>query len=265
MASAIAVAVACSLTVAVDLAGACSCMPMDAGARLADGEVAFVGTVTAKQEVGPVGDPPMGNEYDYTVAVERSFNADLPEEITLRGNSIGAACGFSSTVGRRIGAFLYREDGRWTTYSCSLVPPDDLIAAADAPPPPPPLGVPQVVGGTPDSWLRLRTYFGKASVPGVGGLTVRTRGRVTIRVDRPAKAVRVTLAGRHGKPVGNSRRAHRRNDGRRLWAVRMPRRIPARTRRLDVAVTYSDDSSATFVVALTVKRDAARSAACPAR
>lgn len=260
--AAITVVVACSLTVGIDVAGACSCALVAPGDRLAEGTPALVGTVTAKQEVGPIGDPPMGTEYEYTVAVERAFNADLPQEIKLRGHTMGAACGFTWTVGQRVGAFLYREGDGWTTGSCNLVAPDKLIAAADAPPQPP-VG-PRVIGGDDQTWLRLRTFAGTQNVPGEGRLTVRPRGRVAIRTDRPAREVRITLAGLHGKPVGRSRLAVPRNDGRRLWTVRLPHKIRPRAKRLDVAVTYGDGSSATFVVGLTVKRPAA-SAACRER
>jgi len=258
-----ATAVVVSLTVGVDVAGACSCAFSAPSERLAEGSPALVGTVTAKREVGPIGDPPMGTEYDYTVAVERAFNADLPQEITLRGNTMGAACGFSATVGQRIGAFLNRDGDQWATNSCSLVAPDELIAAADAAPPPPPV-VHDVIGGATDSWMRLRTSYGKTTVPGKGRLTVRPKGRIAIRVDSPARAVRVTLAGPRGKPLDRSRAASRKNDGRSLWTVRLPREIRPRAKRLDVAVSYSDGSSATFVVALTVKRPDSR-AACAGR
>jgi hypothetical protein len=127
------VALVGALAVVPGLAHGCSCVPMDAGQRLSAGTPAVIGVVIDKQGAGSVGDPPIDQFYSYTVRVERAFNADLGHELTIRGNTNGAACGFSWSVGQRIGAFLYRNGDRWETNSCSLAAPAALEAGAKEP------------------------------------------------------------------------------------------------------------------------------------
>lgn len=108
--------------VAAEPVVSCSCVRPDAREWLAEGRPAFVGEVISKRRVGGGGVP----VYEYRVAVERQFNAELGPELTLRSPSSEASCGWSWDVGDRVGGFLYREDGRWATNLCLLVGPVEL-------------------------------------------------------------------------------------------------------------------------------------------
>ena len=56
--------------------------------------------------------------------------------VDVESASNGAACGLETTIGARIGLFLERRAGRWTSSLCWQVSPDDLLAAAQPLPPP---------------------------------------------------------------------------------------------------------------------------------
>ena len=117
---------AISVAIGADLARACSCAPTDPRDRLADGEPAVIGEVEARRTVEST---PAGEVFEYTVRVERGLNASLGPVVMIRGASNGGACGFRWEVGQRVGAFLWREGGNWTTGLCSLVSPAALAAA----------------------------------------------------------------------------------------------------------------------------------------
>ncbi len=116
--------VAATAAVGVDQAGACTCAPLDPRDRLADGDPAVLGEVVARRATEPAG-------YAYTVRVEDAFNATLGAEVVIDGGSMSAACGFTWRVGQRVGAFLHREAGEWTTDLCSLIAPAELRRALE--------------------------------------------------------------------------------------------------------------------------------------
>lgn len=115
---------------------ACSCAELDPRERLGDGDVAFIGRVAAKRALG--GSRSFDERYEYTLAVERDFNADLGPELTISSITSGATCGFEWEPGQRVAAFLYRQGGEWSTSLCSLVSPAELVRATV--PYPTPLG-----------------------------------------------------------------------------------------------------------------------------
>ena len=123
------VMLAVSVAVGADLARACSCAGIDPRDRLAEGEAAVIGKVTASKTAET---SPSGQIVEYTVQVERAFNASLGEEVRVRGETNEGICGFTWKVGERVGAFLTRNGEHWTTGLCSLVSPRDLTAATKA-------------------------------------------------------------------------------------------------------------------------------------
>lgn len=242
-------------------AAACSCALVDPVERLANGDPALIGEVTARRPLDPPKDLPPDAVYEYDVRVERELNVDLPETVTLSSYTNGAACGFEWDVGQRVGAFLYSSDDGWATNLCMLVAPAKLQAAA----------------AVNDPRLRLRaSWRGRAVRAGVGPvalttatasrfvdypppilrrLPVRPRARVKLRLGAPAESVVFSLAPARGVKFGRDRRA-RRADGR-TWFARLPRRIPRRFDRLAVHVELSDGSSVNFGVGIKPARRAA--------
>ena len=112
----------------VDQAGACSCAGLDPRDRLAEGEPAVVGEVVSRRAVEG---RPFDSVYEYTVRVEADFNSALGPEVVITSGTSSGACGFTWEVGQRVGAFLYREAGAWSTNLCSLVEPAELERALD--------------------------------------------------------------------------------------------------------------------------------------
>jgi hypothetical protein len=126
--AALLVAVAVTVALDVDDAGACSCAGTDPRDRLAKGEPAVIGRVVAKR---PQADTLFGDPgFDYTVRVERALNADLGPEVTVTAGRRSPTCGLEWTLGERIGAFVRRFRDRWATNLCSLVAPGELRRAA---------------------------------------------------------------------------------------------------------------------------------------
>jgi hypothetical protein len=119
-------ALAVVAAVGVQRAGACSCAGVDPRERLADGEAALVGRVVAKR---PSQDVPFGEGYQYTVRVERQFHVELGSEVLLAAGANEGSCGFEWEVGERVGTFLQRDGGDWTTNLCQLVEPAELERA----------------------------------------------------------------------------------------------------------------------------------------
>ena len=112
----------------VDPAGACSCAGLDPRDRLAAGTPAVTGEVLSRRRLD---EQPGDTTFEYTVRVERAFNASPGSEIVITSGSNSGACGFTWRVGQRVGAFLEEGEGRWTTNLCSLVEPAELERALD--------------------------------------------------------------------------------------------------------------------------------------
>ena len=117
---------ALATAVGVDRAGACSCAAVDPRDWLAAGRTAVIGEVTAGRRVET---PSEGPVQEYTLRVERGFNASLAPVISIRTGSNQGSCGFTLEVGDRVAAFLSRRDGAWNTSLCALTDPAELVAA----------------------------------------------------------------------------------------------------------------------------------------
>jgi hypothetical protein len=258
---AILAALAGILALAPGLARACSCAPLDAGERLRAGTPAVIGEVLDKKDVGSIGDPPSDHLYVYTVRVERAFNLEPQGKIAIRGNTNGAACGFSWSVGDRIGAFLYRYRGEWTTSSCGEIAPAELEAAAEEPAPPRPTEPGRQPDGGPgsDDTPALRARRGARVVNGaprsgtrLERLAVKPGARIRLRLDKPAQAVRVGLARPDGRALTRMRSALAVGGDQRLaWLTKLPRSLPRRTDRLLVAIDYGGER-VTLAVGLAI-------------
>lgn len=120
----VVLALAIAAAIGVEIARACSCALLDPRDRLEEGTAAVVGHVTARRATDAD-----GRGYAYTIAVERALNAELGAEVEVEAGANEGACGFTWMVGEPIGAFLYREEGRWTTNLCNLVDRADLDRA----------------------------------------------------------------------------------------------------------------------------------------
>jgi len=108
---------------------ACSCAPPDPRSLLGQADGAFVGRLVTRQEVA-------AGRSRFTFAVERSVKGALGTTVDVESASDSAACGIETPIGSRIGLFLERRDGRWTSSLCWQVSPEDLLAAAQPLPPP---------------------------------------------------------------------------------------------------------------------------------
>ena len=110
-------------------AHACSCAVPDARSLLAQTDGAFVGRLIERRDLG-------GGRAVFTFRVERRVKGSMGSTVDVESASNGAACGLETTIGARIGLFLERRAGRWTSSLCWQVSPDDLLAAAQPLPPP---------------------------------------------------------------------------------------------------------------------------------
>jgi hypothetical protein len=113
--------------VAAELARACVCGYVDERRALARGAVALVGRVVSK---GPVPRTPgLGLPgHRYVVRVTGAKGARLGREVAVVGET-SSPCGFEWRVGDRVGTFLGRIRGVWTTGGCGLVSPVELEIA----------------------------------------------------------------------------------------------------------------------------------------
>jgi hypothetical protein len=107
-------------------ASACSCADYDPRDRLEAGEAAFVGRVVSAPPRNPT--PPL-KIARYVVRVERALNVRLDRRIVVRSNPYSSSCGVVWAAGQRVGSFLNRTRGGWTTNLCSLVRPAELERA----------------------------------------------------------------------------------------------------------------------------------------
>ena len=110
-------------------AHACSCAVPDARSLLAQTDGAFVGRLIERRDLGD-------GRAVFTFRVERRVKGAMGTTVDVESASNGAACGLETTIGARIGLFLERRAGRWTSSLCWQVSPDDLLAAAQPLPPP---------------------------------------------------------------------------------------------------------------------------------
>ena len=110
-------------------AHACSCAMPDSRSLLAQADGAFVGRLVARRDLGD-------GRAVFTFRVERRVKGAMGPTIDVESASNGAACGLETTIGARIGLFLEREGGRWTSSLCWQVSPEDLRRAARPLPPP---------------------------------------------------------------------------------------------------------------------------------
>ena len=126
---ALVVAATAALAATAGPAYACSCAPPDPRSLLGQADGAFVGRLVSRQEVA-------AGRTRFTFAVERSVKGALGSTVVVESASNSAACGIETPVGSRIGLFLERRDGGWTSSLCWQVSPEDLLAAAQPLPPP---------------------------------------------------------------------------------------------------------------------------------
>ncbi len=110
-------------------AHACSCAMPDPRSLLAQTDGAFVGRLIERRDLGD-------GRAVFTFRVERRVKGAMGTTVDVESASNGAACGLETTIGARIGLFLERSAGRWTSSLCWQVSPDDLLAAAQPLPPP---------------------------------------------------------------------------------------------------------------------------------
>ena len=110
-------------------AHACSCAMPDPRSLLPQADGAFVGRLVTRRDAGD-------GRAVFTFRVERRVKGALGDTVDVESASNGAACGLEATVGARIGLFLERRNGRWTSSLCWQVSPEDLLAAALPLPPP---------------------------------------------------------------------------------------------------------------------------------
>lgn len=97
-------------------ASACSCADSDPRDRIEEGVPAVIGRVVSHQPADPI---PQERYSRYVVRVERALNVRLGRKVEVLGDQF-SSCAFDWKVGQRVGAFLHRTRGRWTTSLCSL-------------------------------------------------------------------------------------------------------------------------------------------------
>jgi hypothetical protein len=161
------VLVAATLAAGVESARACSCIQPDPWAYLKQADGAFVGRLVSREDAG-------GGRARMTFSVERAVKGNIASSVEVLTPNNGAACGIETTVGRRIGLFLWREDGQWKGMLCWQVPAEDLLAAAALPAPNGRWPVAMYVGGRfgPARTIALDAK-GRTLAYGVGSGSVR--------------------------------------------------------------------------------------------
>ena len=112
-----------ALAAAVEPARACSCIPPDPWSYLKQADGAFVGRLISREDLG-------AGRARLTFGVERAVKGNIGSSVDVVTPSNGAACGIETSVGQRIGLFVWREDGQWKGILCWQVAPEDLLAAA---------------------------------------------------------------------------------------------------------------------------------------
>ena len=186
-------------------AHACSCAMPDPRSLLAQTDGAFVGRLIERRDLGD-------GRAVFTFRVERRVKGAMGSTVDVESASNGAACGLETTIGARIGLFLERRAGRWTSSLCWQVSPDDLLAAAQPLPPP---------NGRGPATLLVAGRFGPARL-----LALDDRGR-TLAYGRGAGTILLISV-----CPGARRMAElvQRDDGRRRRHPRAPRLALVRQR-----------------------------------
>ncbi|MBD0330913.1 MAG: hypothetical protein ICV64_12525 [Thermoleophilia bacterium] len=135
----IVLATLAGLAATAEPARACSCVGIDDPRRtLLESDAAFVGRLLSRR----------GGERGrgvFVFRVEVAVKGRFGETVEVDSASDGAACGLEVAVGARIGLYLERERGRWTSSLCRQIAPDRLRAAARP--------LPRPNGRGPVAWL----------------------------------------------------------------------------------------------------------------
>ena len=105
---------------------ACSCAVPNPRALLAHADGAFVGRLVSSRDAG-------SGRRLLTFRVERRLKGAIGTRIVVETASNSAACGVSTSVGRRIGLFLDRSAGRWRSTLCWQVDPAVLLGRTRKP------------------------------------------------------------------------------------------------------------------------------------
>ena len=206
--------------VAAELARACVCGGVDARTALERGAVALVGRVVSKSPVQRT--PGLGLAgHRYVVRVMRAEGARIGGEVAVVGET-WSPCGFEWRVGDRVGAFLGRIRGVWTTGGCGLVSPVELGLAMRPYPRPRGRGRVALVagGGFGDARLMAFDNGGRILGYGFGAGTVR---RISVCPGSRVAAELVDLDGRRSVVAVRSLRSLR---------VRSTVRVPHSIREL---------------------------------
>jgi hypothetical protein len=113
------------VAVDADRAGACSCADLDPRDRVEAGVPAVIGRVVSAPD-RLTASPRAAR---YVVRVERAVNVRLGDEVVVHASPFSSSCGVDWEVGQRVGAFLDRSRGRWTTGLCSIAQPREIERA----------------------------------------------------------------------------------------------------------------------------------------
>ncbi len=109
------VATAAVVAASATPAHACSCAMPDPRSLLAQTDGAFVGRLIERRDVGD-------GRAIFTFRVERRVKGAMESTVDVESASNGAACGLETTIGARIGLFLERRAGRWTSSAIRRAP-----------------------------------------------------------------------------------------------------------------------------------------------
>ena len=120
-------AIALTLAVGVEAAGACSCVAQPPREKLAAAAGAFNGRLL---DVTPSG--ATGAVFRYRIGQVFKGRKRLHRGRTVRvhGGAHDGVCGLPQETGVVYGLFVYREDGHWSGNSCNVVSPGQLRRAA---------------------------------------------------------------------------------------------------------------------------------------
>lgn len=114
----------CAMVTLERSANACTCLPLDdlkSVMRGSDG--AFVGSFvrSSADETSP-----SWPYASYEFKVDAVYKGPIESEIVVRSGRDSAACGIAARKGDRIGLFLERDEGIWTSGSCAQVSAADM-------------------------------------------------------------------------------------------------------------------------------------------
>ena len=134
-------------------AQACSCAGGgDPRERLEQAAAAFIGRAVSQPSPSPTPvhtadavSGSYGRRNDIRFTVDEDFKSNLADEITVFGAA--SPCGFGAPVGKTVAMYLYRDNGRWTSSSCSQSTPEVLRRSAAPLPAPDGRGPPRFVMG----------------------------------------------------------------------------------------------------------------------